>query len=213
MDKNDLYNSIGEVDDALLFRTEPKTKCKRPLPFIPILAASLALIIGIFGLSFLLRPDNPSAPSSWFVVTAYANDGVRRELDMNAGCFNSGGTGGNLFNVDFPLFEFSVDSAKWKGNESFYSDFEISVSYNGKIVDGKDKHVIISYQVPAKGHSGTYSYIIIGWFEEPTDITVTITNKNSGKIVERITVNVCYVPEAEAYKLTVTDVKTDLEKK
>lgn len=48
-----------------------------------------------------------------------------------------------------------------------------------------------------------------GWVEEPTDIVITISDRESGMLVEQQTVHVCYVPESQSYELTVTNVQTN----
>ncbi len=212
MNKNDLYKSLGEVDDDLLIRTETKHKNKQMSPFIHILAASLAFVIGVAGLYFLFNSSNPSnRSSSWFVITAYADNGEMTELEINDGYFNSGGTGESIFNTDVPLFDFSLNPAKWQGNQDTYSHFKVAVSYNGKAAGVKDEHITVVHSIPRPGSNEPYTYQILGWFEEPTDIVISITNKTSGIIVEEIIVNVCYTPELEAYKLTVTKIDTTLE--
>ncbi len=206
MDKNELFKSIGEVDETLLARTEEKRNY-RP---IRILAASLALIIGIAGLSWLFWPEAPAGQSPhWFAVTAYAENGEEMDLSVQSSCLNSGGTGTNIFGVDMPIFSFVLNPAKWEAAEHVYTDFDIVVSYHGKVAEWKDKQILVLCVVPAHGVEGIPTYAVTGWFEEPTDLTIQVVEEKSGKIVEEILLHVRYLPEEEAYELTVTDQRTN----
>ena len=40
---------------------------------------------------------------------------------------------------------------------------------------------------------------------------ITVTDKDTGSLIEKQTVHVCYIPESQAYKLTVTNIQTNVE--
>lgn len=212
MNRNDLYKSFTEVDDDALLRTELRRKTHHTHPRMRVIAASLALILCLFGISFLFTPDNTKGGnSSWFVITAYAADGELEELELNDGFFNSVDTEGvdTMFGVDAPLFSFVVKPANWDGNQETYSSFSITISCNGKIVDSLDDHVAVTHLYPVPGSDAPYECQVVGWLEEPTDITISIYDKNTGDLIEEQIVNVCYTPESQAYQLTVTNVQTN----
>ena len=99
-----------------------------------------------------------------------------------------------------------------KSNEAVYERFDISISYNGTTVNvtDKDEHIMVAYiySVPS---SQSLGYSIFGWFTEPTDVVITITDKESREIVEAITVNVNYLADKQEYELKVTNLTTKYE--
>lgn len=209
MNRSDLYRSLQEMDADILARSETQCTHKPIYRNMGILAASLAIILCIFGIThwFGSKTGKASA-SSWFVVTAYAKDGISTELNVNDGCFNSGGTGENLFGVDFPLFSFDLipSNEKWRNSEEIYTGFDVVISYDGKLVGAKDEHVSMGSLFSTVGSQKLIGYSITGWFEKPTDITVQIIDKKSGEVVEAQTVHVSYNADMEAYRLTVKEV-------
>lgn len=213
MNRNDLYRSFNEVDDEVLLQTELPSAVHRTHSYIRVIAASLALSLCIAGISFLLVPNNEpnSKPSALFALKAYAVDGNLTELGENDGCFNSGHSEFNLFGVDFPLFDFIIEPTNPEYGRDTFWNCGIVISYNGVVCDDlEDDHVSVSYLIPTNGTGARYKYHIWGWFEEETDMTITITDKErGGEVIEEFTVNVCYVAESEAYRLTVTNVKTN----
>lgn len=193
-----------------MLRTEFRHTMHRTHSRMSFIAASLALVLCLFGISFLFNPDSSKDNTfSWFVITAYAADGDLEELGLNDGFFNSGGTGEPLFGVDAPLFRFTVKPANWEDNQAAYSSFIITVSCNGKIIDSFDDHVLVMHKLPVPGSDAPYECEIVGWLEEPTDIIITISDKETGALIEEQTVNVRYSSDSQAYQLTVTNVQTN----
>ncbi len=211
MNKETLFKSIGQIDDQTLIETEPYKKTPSSHVVFRLIAASLAIVLMVFGFSYLLPKDHSSQTlSSWFVITAQAAEGDWKELDLNDGFFNSGGTNQSisLFPADVPLFKFVVEPASFDNNESIYSQFSVSVSYNNRTVDSLDDHVVVYNIIPLVGSNGAYGYEVTGWFEETTDVKVTIVDKRTGDLVEEITVNVKPQQGESVYTLTVTNVET-----
>lgn len=210
MNRETLFKSIGQVDEQTLIKTESYRKKPRNR-VVRLIAASVALVLMVFGFSYLFPKDQPAQTlSSWFVITAQAVEGDWNELDLNDGYFNSGGTNQSisLFPADVPLFKFVVEPASFDNNESIYSQFSVSVSYNNRTVDSLDDHVVVYNIIPLVGSNGAYGYEVTGWFEETTDVKVTIVDKRTGDLVEEITVNVKPQQGESVYTLTVTNVET-----
>lgn len=214
MNRNDLYRSFNEVDEEALLRSELPCSVHRTRPRIRLIAASLALILCIWGAASLLSADDPNSKSATgFVMAAYAVDGNLTELGLNSTCLNSYFNSGSsdtracFPDVDFPLFELIVKPA----DRDLYWDTDITISYNGVICDSLvDDHIFVSYLIPLNAHSAAYQYCITGWFEEETDMTITITDRErGGEMIDEFTVHVCYDADAQAYQLTVTDVQTN----
>lgn len=208
---NALGSISGEyIDEAVIYYK--KRKKKTWVKWVSIAAClSLILMGGIFG-NMLRSPDNGNNILSYFVITAHAANGELTELGIADGCFNSGTAGGNIFGVDMPIFNFSVKPTDFKSNEALYERFDISVSYNGTPVKDKDKHVQVAYLIPIPPSDEPWSYSISGWFTEPTDILVTITDKESKEVTERITVSVKYIADRGGYELKITGLDTDYAK-
>lgn len=205
MDKNDLFKSIGQIDEQTLINAEVSRK-RKAVHGLRLIAACLAVVLVAFGFSYLFHTDR--SVSKWFVITAQAAEGDWNRLEMNEGFFNSGGTGHGIFPADVPLFHFVIQPSDWNNYENEYGKFEVVVSYNGKKVESLDDHVVVFVLYPLYGSNASYEYDVTGWFEEPTDVTITIVDKTTDKIIEEQTVNVCYDTSSEAYRLTVTDVQT-----
>ena len=128
-------------------------------------------------------------------------------LNASNGAFSSGEPKYNIFGHNKPLFSFDVEPSDLKSNEAVYQRFDISISYNGILVEGKDEHIAVAY-IASIHSQQTYGYSIIGWFTEPTDVVVTITDKESREIVETITVNVNYLEDRQEYELKITNLDT-----
>lgn len=212
MNRNDLFKSFNGVDEELLQRSESVHVPGRKNLYTRIAAAVLAIIVCVFGISFLHDYENGQKKVSGLAMYVYAANGERNQMNLNElflnSVPNSADGGYKFFDVDMPLFSFTFQSPLWEGQRLFHWDHTVSFSYNGHIVDGKDAHIVFLHIIPVKGHDGYYAYEILGWFEEPTDLVITVYDKESGNILEETTVHICYFPEEEIYGLTVTEVNT-----
>ena len=217
MTKQEFYRELGNIDPKMIEAAAPAEKAQREKRSVWVkwvsVAACLFLIVmgGIFGSIF--RPSDDGTPS-YFVITARAADGKETELGLSDRCFNSfldsTPSQGNIFGVDMPIFSFSVSPSGWEGKEAIYSRFVLRVSYNGKVVDieDKDEHVMVAYLISTEDPDAPWAYSISGWFTEPTDMVVTIVDKESREIVETITVNVNYIADRQGYELEITNLNT-----
>lgn len=208
---NELLDNIDLADATYVEAADASPRRAAWIRWVAIAACLCLLIVGGFFGGIFRSPDSPdNSIVSYFVLTAHAASGESTELALNENCFNSVPVGeqGNVFGVDMPLFDFSVSPSNWSGNEALYSQFEISISYNGTLVEGKDEHIMLAYLIPTPDSDAPWSYSIMGWFTEPTDIIISILNKESREIVETITVTVNYLPDRQEYELEVTDWNT-----
>lgn len=212
---SEAFGNIPEdlVSEAVTYKRTTKKKA-----FIKwgVIAACLCLLVmgGVFG-NLFHSPDVPNNGNnilSYFVITAHAANGESTELGIADGCFNSGTSEGNIFGVDMPIFNFSVKPTDLKSNEALYERFDISISYNGNPVKDKDEHVQVAFLIPIQPSDEPWSYSISGWFTEPTDIIVTITDKESKAVVEEITVRVNYDANRQEYELKITSLDTEYVK-
>ncbi len=228
MTNKNIYESLGGLDPALIERAAPAEKvqtiapkkmCRKKSAWIKWLtvAACVCLVITgsvLLGGSFSDDPPDDDIASG-FVITAYAENGELTELGAENSVLSvlSSSVGqNNIFGVDMPLFNFKVrPSGATESDETLFARYELSVSYNGKVVEGMDEHVMVAYNVYAQGFEGESSFSVTGWFEEPTDITISILETESGEIVQTLFVNVSYMPHKNAYELKYVDLNT-LEK-
>ena len=224
MKKENISDALNNIDFDMVEDVYECTKTNKRKPKSiwlkwGAIAACLSLIVmgGLFG-NLFRSPDTPDVPQksilSYFVITAHAANGETTELELADRCFNSvPAQQGNVFGVDMPLFCFDVQPSDLENNEAVYERFDISISYNGTpvTVTDKDEHIFIAYL--ASVHSSqTYGYSIIGWFTEPTDVVVTITDKESRAVVEEISVNVKYDANRQEYELKLTNLDTEYAK-
>lgn len=146
-----------------------------------------------------------------FAIAAQAADGSQTNYELNRVYFNAGTFFENsLFNVDMPLFEFALDTTHWTDDpltmRQYYSNFDVAVSYTGQETDSEE-HIAIFHLFDTEilTNNVTTGYGITGWFEEPTDLEIRITETETGTLVEKITLHICYLPERKGYELTVKE--------
>lgn len=210
MNNNDLFKSFGEIDDQTLLNAEACRKRKTSRIVVKLVAASLAVVIAVFGFIYLLPDDHTDSPL--FVITAQAADGEWGELDMNHVFFNSvpDEYRKSWIPADMPAFSFMIEPPDRGNYESKYGQFGISLSYNNKTVDVADDHICFYNVYPWAGCADPdrHMYKVVGWFEEETDVIITITETNSGDILQKITLNVQPQQDNGTCKLTVTNIET-----
>ena len=217
MNMKKFSSALGNVDESYINEAAsyaPKRKKNTWVKWVSIAAClSLIAIGGVLANAFR-SPDAPNvSPNnvmSYFTITAYAADGESTDLSVSS-CFNSGEPKYNIFGHNLPTFHFDVKPSNLKNNEAVYERFDISVSYNGTVVGGKDEHIAVAYIFSVQP-SQSLGYSIIGWFTEPTDVVVTITDKESKVVVEEITVNVKFDAERQEYELELTSLDTEYAK-
>ncbi len=216
MNANKFSNALGNigekyVDEAVNYT--PKRKKNAWVKWVSVAACFSLIAIGVTIGNMFRAPNTPDTTdkgnniASYFVITAQAANGESMDLSVADSCFNSGTGKGNIFGVDMPTFSFDVRPSDLKSNEAVYQRFDISISYNGTPVKDKDEHILVAY-IYSVHSSQSLGYSISGWFTEPTDVIVTITDKESREIVETITLNVKYLADKQEYELKVTNLTT-----
>ena len=222
MNAKKFSSALGNVDESYINEAINYAQKRKNTAWIKwaSMAACLSLIIIGGVLDNVFRtPDTPDIPDdniindimSYFTITAHAANGETTELNFSSSCLSSSEPKYNVFGHNLPLFSFDVKPSDLKNNESVYQRFDISISYNGSPVKNKDEHIMVAYLASAHT-SQTYGYTIFGWFTEPTDVVVTITDKESKAVVEEITVNVKYDANLQEYELKLTYLDTEYGK-
>ena len=221
MKKKNISDALNNIDFDMVEDVYESTKAKKKKPKSSwikwgAMAACLCLLVmgGIFG-NLFRSPNAPDVPEyniiSFFTITAHAANGETKVLNVTDSFVSSGEPKYNMFGHNIPLFSFDVEPSDLKSNEAVYQRFDISISYNGTPVKNKDEHIMVAYLASAHT-SQTYGYTIFGWFTEPTDVVVTITDKESKAVVEEITVNVKYDANLQEYELKLTNLDTEYGK-
>ena len=224
MNENDFLDGISNIENDVVERfismdNKLKNKARSKSFWIRVgaLAACLSFLVigGVLGNVFRYT-DTPDFPEnniiSYFAITAYAANGESTDLGLSYACISSTPEQqGNILGVDMPLFHFDIKPSDLEFNEAVYERFDISISYNGTPVGSKDDHILVVYLANAH-QSKPYAYSVIGWFTEPTNVVVTITDKESREIVETITVNVKYLADKQEYELKITNLDTEYAK-
>ncbi len=215
MTSEQIYRELGGVDPALVAQAAPGEKItKKRRKWIKWVAAAACLTLMAAGGILWRWQQSPEMPvetgdpvTSYFTITAMAADGEMTELGVHSSCFNSGTAKENIFGVDMPLFNFEVRPTDLKNNEVLYQRFDIAVSYNGKLAQGKDEHVMVGF-VGYRDGPVAWAYFVSGWFTEPTELLIQIIDKESRQIVETIAVMVTYHAERQGYDLEITNLTT-----
>lgn len=216
MTQQEMMNAMGNVKQEHIMAGLYLKKSKRRMTWRRSVSIAAVLAVAIC-VSAIWQGAN-SRPSDevfhFFAIAAKATDGSQTNYELNKGYFNSGTFFDNsFFDVDMPLFEFALDTTNWTDDpltmRQYYSNFDVAVSYTGQETDS-DEHIAIFHLFDTEilTNNATTGYGITGWFEEPTDLEIRITEKETGTPVEKITLHICYLPERKGYELTVKEYLT-----
>lgn len=217
MTEQQIMNALADVKQEHILAGLNIQKRKRKIGWIrcATVAAMLLLLIGVAAIWQGLADKPTDKAVHFFAITAQEADGEKTNYELNKSYFNSGTFfQTDLFGENRQLFEFALDTTHWTDDpltmRQYYSNFDITVSYDGQTADDDDKHIAIFHLLDTEilTSSVTTGYGITGWFEEPTDLEICITEKKTGTLVERIVLHICYMPEKNGYELTVTEYET-----
>ena len=212
-----ISKALGGISDEYLEEAEEYTARRaapRLVKWASVAACFLVLAIGATLVSVLAKDEPDGGITPCFSIVANAEDGKSYELYPGESFLNSGSSGANIFGNNKPTFNISLMPKPAENGDDVFRRYDITVSYNGKTVDGKDKHVSVAYMMlqdlsmypdSIKQHG----IAIIGWFDEPATIRITVTEKESGEVVEEIIVNVKYNAELQKYELERTSLEFD----
>ena len=104
-----------------------------------------------------------------------------------------------LSNSIFPGKRIFSYSLMLDGKE-LYEDY-LTVEYNGKAVQGKDDHLAIAQSVStAFADDPKHGWAVMGWFEEPTILTLTVTQKDGYVIRQEV---ILVTPTGNGYHIEV----------
>ncbi len=217
MTSKNIYKELGYIDSQLILKAAPSKENKQVKKHKALwikcggVAACLMLILVICIMPILKRSD-PSGYRSVLALTVYAADGTENSMELNQSYLHSSLSGKDAFGKDVPTFEFYVAPVEYGEEGDIFEKYEIEISYNGEVVENNDEHIRLLFVVPQHEIYGIGRYGVIGWFDEATDIIVTLKAQESGEIVEKMTVNVSYSEADAAYQMTLIDLYSAAEK-
>ncbi len=210
MTGKEIYKELGGIDPQLILKAAPLEGKKQVRKHSGvrvkwgIAAACVVLVLSICMLPMLDSSDS-SDDRSILALTVYAADGTVQSMELDQTCLKSSISGINAFGRDVPTFEFYVAPVQQGEEGDLFEAYDIEISYNGKVVGSKDEHIRLLHAVPGEGIYGIGRYGVIGWFDEATDVIVTLKAHESGEIIEKMTVCVRYSEADAAYQLTMTE--------
>jgi len=219
MTENKLQRAINGIDEKYLQEAATYVKTKKKSVWVKWVSFAACLAVIATGGILIKLLGSLGVPTdsinSYFVITAHAANEESKDLDMsdnfsNSGFLSSGTSQVNIFGHNIPLFNFDVRPSSLKDNETMYARFDVSVYYGGVLVDGKDEHIRVAFV--ASKNNPLIAYSVIGWFTEPTDVEIVITDRETQSVVETITLNVRYLSDTEQYELKVTKLDTEYGK-
>ncbi len=205
-----LFQVISDLNPSYVSQAEKR-------PTAPIfrglgaVAAALAVVISLFALSGLWGGGD--AEGALLGITAYAENGVSNVLAMNQTVLSSIGTEKeNIFGVDMPLFSLEVAPEGWDDQQAMYNLYTLDITYPGQTLlpNGRDPHIFVAYLASAPWAPEPVSrYSVVGWFEEPVELTITLRHKETGVVAERQTLRVAYDAAAQSYEITLLQIEKE----
>ncbi len=217
MTSKNIHKALGGLDPQLVLKAAPSGEHKQvkgqKAAWVKWGAAAACFVLA-FSMCILPMLDfsESSEPRSMLSLTVYASDGTENGMEIDQSYLNSSFFDQNIFGKDVPVFEFYVAPVEYGEDGDIFERYDIEISYNGKIADEDDEHIRLLFAVPQEGIYGIGRYGIIGWFDEPTDIIVTLKAKESGETVEKMTVHVSYSEADAAYQMILTDLYSTVGK-
>lgn len=217
MTEQQIMNALADVKQEHILAGLYIQKRKRKIGWIrcATVAAMLLLLIGVAAIWQGLADKPTDKAVHFFAITAQAADGEKTNYELNKSYFNSGTFfQTDLFGENRQLFEFALDTTNWTDDpltmRQYYENFDVTVSYNGQTEENIDQHIAIFHLLDSEilTSSATTGYGITGWFEEPTNLEICVTEKQTGALVERIVLHIRYLSEKNGYELTVTEYET-----
>lgn len=107
---------------------------------------------------------------------------------------------------DHPTFNFTVNLKGWRPEDGIIANkYTLTIYYNDTVVDEhtwNDEH--IAYFV-SLGENIPSAYNVLGWFDEPTDVTFSLIDKETNTVIQEQVVHIEYLEDQGKYEIEVTD--------
>ena len=203
-----LFDGVGGIEDAYIEEARNFTAVRRThgrLFRFAAVAASIALLIGCICFRDTANPD--AEPKPYFVLTAYADNGVDTSISnagdvMNvASTFDSGSEHMGLFG-DHMTFSFKIILDSFVNQPVKHSEISLEIAYDDKTGIWRDEHIQCAHVIPLWGHDSPFGYAVWGWFDEPTQLELLIKHK-TGEIIQYQKIEI--IPLDDSYDIKVIE--------
>ena len=198
MNGMDVYNSITRLDENLAdgYLNGGKRSFRKRL-IVKIIASVLFAAVLITVITVIYNKY-----ASWFALYAYDENGesVRLILETTVNTVPAD-RDADAFGGKHPCFSITVCPVNGNGKE-MKEKYDVSVQYRSREVKSgstKDSNIMITFSAERKT-----GYVITGWTDEiPMDITIVITDKETGKHADHFYLNIKYSESKGAYEISV----------
>ena len=194
----DVYNSITRLDENLAdgylnggkrsFRKRLIVKIIASVLFVAVLITVITVIYNKYASRFALYAYDENGESVRLILETTVNT-VPADRDADA------------FGGKHPCFSITVCPVSGNGKE-MKEKYDVSVQYRSREVKSgstKDSNIMITFSAERKT-----GYVITGWTDEiPMDITIVITDKETGKHADQFYLNIKYSASKGAYEISV----------
>ena len=198
MNGMDVYNSITRLDENLAdgylnggkrsFRKRLIVKIIASVLFAAVLITVITVIYNKYASRFALYAYDENGESVRLILETTVNT-VPADRDADA------------FGGKHPCFSITVCPVSGNGKE-MKEKYDVSVQYRSREVKSgstKDSNIMITFSAERKT-----GYVITGWTDEiPMDITIVITDKETGKYADHFYLNIKYSESKGAYEISV----------
>ena len=198
MNGMDVYNSITRLDENLAdgylnggkrsFRKRLIVKIIASVLFVAVLITVITVIYNKYASRFALYAYDENGESVRLILETTVNT-VPADRDADA------------FGGKHPCFSITVCPVSGNGKE-MKEKYDVSVQYRSREVKSgstKDSNIMITFSAERKT-----GYVITGWTDViPMDITIVITDKETGKHAGQFYLNIKYSESKGAYEISV----------
>lgn len=206
-----LHQAIISVDERFIAEALDKQHIAASRITKQILTVA-AMILIIFGILHLAPAKQiPLVSNSPFIITASASNGLLNNNYVHSSvyAYSPGYKPRPLFG-DKDIFNIYIRPHDWNtAGEEIWMYYDIIFSYNDVVstdrTHGRDPH-ISTFDISGDPNTSSISqFAISGWFDDPTDLKVTLVEEETRIIVQEQTFHIEYNPITHSYTITVTD--------
>lgn len=206
-----LYTAVTNIDETYV---EEALNCKKKTVHTAVkrFAAVAATLILLMTLSYVWNafyygPEDVTLIGDGpFIITAGATDGNKKEnipeyLEKLLSSYSNGYEPVSQLG-DHVLFSMNLKPNNWNGEGWISRHYKLEIQYDNTIVNidnNFDRHVAIYFTT----ENNMTVYSILGWFYEPTEMTITFLDAETGSIVQEQIILVVYDSAAQSYAFTV----------
>ncbi len=203
-----LFEGLSNIDEAFLHKAVTCRPNKTAWKRAAAIAATLVFILTAFYFDIFLKDHDTGFDlfSDFPFVSVDANDGETDPFwEEMMGPFNPEYEPKPMFG-EHPTFRFNVNLKDWRYEDGDISwKYTLEIHYGDTVVDEhtwNDPH--IAYFL-STGDNIPSSYAVLGWFDEPTDITFYLIDVETDMVVQKQVLHVDYLENIGIYETVVTE--------